>query len=88
MRVVGRIISRGSVTGLFIPMDKGQTMPVGIYEIREIMGELVVTYVGKPALKEQRLTGLDLDGVFAEKEMAAMTAEELSRVTYKEKTEG
>jgi hypothetical protein len=48
----------------------------GVYEIREILGELQVIRLGDPAMDKPRLTGLDLEGVFAEIGSAALTEAE------------
>ncbi len=75
---LGRIVSRGKVCGLFIPMDKG--LPEGIWEIRSIMGELTLVKIGQPAMENKRLHGLDLEGLFSERPLCAMTQEELNGV--------
>lgn len=79
MERVGRIISRGDKTaGLFFPLGEG--LPIGIYEVRQVMGELTIVEIGQPAMYLPRFTGLSLDGLHAERPLCCMTQEELDSV--------
>jgi hypothetical protein len=75
MKPLARIVSRGKITGLFIPVGEG--LPQGVYEVREILGELQIVRVGDAAMPEARFTSLGLDELFAERFSAAMTTQEL-----------
>lgn len=78
IKEIGRIVSRGKIAGLFIPFGEG--LPNGIYQIRDIMGELSIVRVGDAAMPEGRFTGVDLDGLFLERPNCCMTQEELAQV--------
>lgn len=79
MKILGRIVSRGSgILGVFFPIKKG--LPLGIYEIREILGELQIIFVGKPVMEEKRFTALDLNGLANERSHSAMTIKEFNEI--------
>jgi len=72
--VVGRLVSRGDVCGLFIPMQNG--LSEGVWEVRRVLGELQLVLVGPPAMPRGRFRALGLEGLFVEREMAALTPKE------------
>lgn len=79
MKPVGRFLVRGAkVAGIFCPV--GDTLKPGIYEITEVLGELIVTNIGQPAMPKARVNGLDLSGLHAERDLALMTSEEWNYV--------
>ncbi len=72
----GRIISRGGkIAGLFLPAGTG--LPLGIFEIREVMGELTIVKIGKPYTEPKRFQALDLNGLMADRPSSVMTQKEL-----------
>jgi hypothetical protein len=84
MRKLGRIIVREKkLIGLFFPLGDG--LEEGIYEIREILDELVVVRIGKSAMNSRFLNAYDLNGLEMRKWDVALTAEELKEVCDKEK---
>lgn len=81
MEIVGRIVSRGDVTGLYLPFAVANPLPLGVYDVRRIMDEFQIVYVGKPAMKPRlRFTGLNLQDLFNERWSAAMTLSELKNL--------
>jgi hypothetical protein len=84
---LGRVVSRGRVTaGLWLPLGTG--LPEGLFEVRQIMGELVIVSVGPSAMQadsSERYTGLSLSGVFNERPYCCMTHEELNALDPRNK---
>ena len=78
-KVVGRIIARGEIVGLFIPMEDHELY--GIYEVRQIMDELTIAKVGLPAMTDGRFTGIGLNDLMADRPYSVMTEQELASVT-------
>lgn len=78
-RSLGRLlVRRGKVAGLFIPF--GATgLASGLYEIREVIGELTVVRVGNPAMPDPMYQGVDVLSLVQNPE-AAMTAAEYAEV--------
>lgn len=74
MNVLGRIVARGDVVGLFMPM--GDKSLDDIYQIEENMGELTIRRIGDPDMHRNRYTGLGLDKLYA-RPQSCMTHEEL-----------
>ena len=75
MKIIGRIVARGQVAGLFMPFKSSELD--GIYNVVEIMGELQIQRVGEPALPEKKFKGLDLEGLFNQRPNSCMTQNEL-----------
>lgn len=75
MKIIGRIVARGQVAGLFMPFKSSELD--GIYNVVEIMGELQIQRVGKPAIPEKRFKGLSLDVLFDQRPNCSMTQKEL-----------
>lgn len=76
---IGRICVRSeNVCGLFIPFNS-DTSPLksGIYEIREVLGELIIVSIGKPATSEAMYESLSLEEMVEELPYSAMTKEEI-----------
>lgn len=44
MKILGRIVARGKVAGLYLPL--GNSELDGIYEIREILDEWIIVKIG------------------------------------------
>ncbi len=78
---VGRIVSRGEIGGLFIPFKEG--LPYGIYEVRDVLGELLLTRIGDSAMTQLQLESRDIDGLFHARPECCMTVEELQQVADK-----
>lgn len=60
-----------------MPMGDGPNLD-GIYNVVEIMGELQIRRVGDPAMKRERFTGIDLDGLMNGRPYSMMTEKEIS----------
>ena len=73
MKLLGRIIARGEIAGLFIPLNGDLD---GIYEVHECLGQLTIRKVGTPAMPRKRFTGLNLEGLHGEIATAITTKEE------------
>ncbi len=82
MYPIARILVRKDrIAGLFIPMGNPMLlMDAGIWEVREILDEYTLTFIGKPAMPEPRLNGLSLEGLMDERSSAIMTEQELENV--------
>ncbi len=81
MKIIGRLLVRKDrIAGVFIPFSN---ISPGLYEIREILGELTITFIGENA-SEERLSALSLDEVFAERENHFFTEKELRNRRKKE----
>jgi hypothetical protein len=78
MKLLGRIIARGEIAGLFIPLNNDLD---GIYEVHECLGELTIRKIGTPAMPRKRFTGLNLEGLHGEIDTAITTKEELAALT-------
>lgn len=76
MRVIGRIVARGEVAGLFLPMGKSDRLD-GIYNVVEIMGELQIQRVGEPHMPRGRFTGLNTEELLSGRPSSVMTTKEL-----------
>lgn len=76
MRVIGRIVARGEVAGLFLPMGEQDRLD-GIYNVVEIMGELQIQRVGAPHMPRGQFTGIDLEGLMVMRPLSVMTTKEL-----------
>lgn len=75
-RIVARILVRdGNQAGLFIPMS-GHTLKAGLYNLREILGEYDLVYVGDPAMDKKQIEGFSPDGLLMSRESALMTEAE------------
>ena len=73
-----RIVSRGKkMAGLFLPMDGG--LPEGIYEVREVMGTLMIKEIGQPAMMREQFLGIDLESLYHQRCITALTQEELNK---------
>ena len=76
MKKVGRIVVRkGKTPGLFIPFPAG--LEPGVWEVREVLGELTLVRIGTPAMRDARLQALGLDELYGERYSSLMTQEEL-----------
>lgn len=81
--MVGRIIVREpKVAGLFFPMRTGLTQ--GVYEVRNILGEITIVRLGDSAMDNARLNGLGLSELFDERDISALTREEFKFITESE----
>lgn len=76
MKVVGRIVARGAVVGLFLPMGDRDRLD-GIYNVVEIMGALQIQRVGEPHMPRGCFTGLNTEGLLAGRPSSVMTTKEL-----------
>lgn len=76
--VVARIVVRkGKTAGLFVPFGPAPTaMQEGVWEVRDVLGELTLKFVGKPYMDSARLNGLSLNELVGISS-AAMTEAEL-----------
>ncbi len=80
-KIIGRLVARkGKTAGLFLPIEG---LDQGIYEIREIMGEMSIVRIGMPDLKLARFNGLSLEGLMATRPSCCMTQEELTAAAAK-----
>lgn len=80
-RTLGRLLVRkGKTAGIFIPFP-GRPLKNGIYEIREVMGEITLAFVGTPAMHDARYQGITLNELLAEAGTAGMTQKERDRLT-------
>lgn len=68
-------VREGQVCGLFIPL-KDNNLKQGVYEIREILGELIVVRIGDPIMSLERYNGLSLENLYDERSQTAITKEE------------
>jgi hypothetical protein len=84
MKIIGRILSRGNIAGLFIPIQSG--LERGLYEVRECFGELNLKYLGESAMSNPRIDALDLEGLFAERATSCLTKSEYQDVCRNPKT--
>ena len=85
MKPIGRIIARGEkMVGIYMPLGNTDLLD-GIYEVRECMGELTIHRIGEPAMPRARFTGLDLNGLMADRPYSVMTEAELKSVTQDDK---
>lgn len=78
MKVVGRLLVRNKIAGIFLPIGEG--MPPGLYEVIEVMGDIIIRRVGEPALAQETLNGLDLDGLMDRRAESFMTTTEYAIV--------
>lgn len=82
--VLGRLLVRkGKTAGLFIPFDVPGQLPSGIYEIREVLGELIVARIGDPAMPDARYQGSSVEDLLGSG-VAGMTAAELESLKPRE----
>jgi hypothetical protein len=80
MKYHGRLLVRkGRVAGLFVPL-RDITLKNGIWEIREILGELTLVYIGEPAMQDDRYQSLSVQDLLGEAS-AVMTKEEWKELT-------
>lgn len=79
MQVIGRLVARGDVAGLYLPLGRGTQLD-GIYNIVEIMGELQIQRVGDPGMSRGRFTGLNISDLMVERPYSVMTSEEIAAV--------
>lgn len=80
MKVLGRIVARDGVAGLFIPYKSQENLLDGIYEVREILGELTLRYVGKANLQEdqpERFYSVGINDLFDDRSRTFLTTEEI-----------
>ncbi len=61
MQVLGRILARGDIKGVYAPFSSSTEKLDGIYEIREILGELTIVRIGDSS--HPHVSSLDLQGV-------------------------
>ena len=77
---IARIVARGgNICGLLLPLENCELD--GIYEIRDVMGELTIIRVGDPAMPESRFTALGLEELLNERPYCSMTQDEIDSVT-------
>jgi hypothetical protein len=80
MKILGRILVREKgIAGLFLPMGKCSIKP-GLYNVMEIMDDLTLKYVGKPATRPARLNGISLEELMSERPGSVMTQNELDQI--------
>lgn len=80
--VVGRVVVRTNCVGLFFPLPGTPGCPAlapGVYEIKNVFGELTMRRVGDSSIPEPRLSGLSLDDV-VDLRTSAVTPAELKRL--------
>lgn len=75
MNIIGRLLIRkDKIAGLYIPFDTN--FEAGLYDVREIMGEIQIVFKGIPAMNPGRLNGLSCDQLIQYPE-SLMTEEEV-----------
>jgi hypothetical protein len=83
MKILGRFLKRDGqniTASLFIPLDK--TMEDGVYEISEILGELVIKRIGDSKIEKPRINALDVNELVYEH--ALITKEEYKSMCSKQ----
>jgi len=85
MNIVGRIVARGEVVGLYLPMGKSDRLD-GIYNVVEVLGELQIQRVGDPAMPRGQFTGLGLEDLMVSRPASCMTEAEYDSVRQKAET--
>ncbi len=74
---LGRILVRkGKTAGLFMPFSQPGQLKNGIWEVREVLGELTLKYIGVPALPDVQYQGLDPQGLLCKSHLIGVTEEE------------
>ena len=86
VRSIARIVARGPITGLIIPYDVEAPLD-GIYEVVEVMGELVVRRVGEPAQDRDRHEALSLNDLMNSRPFSCMTIEEITEAQNQQSDE-
>ena len=82
-KTLGRLLVRKNKTcGLFIPFEKNG-LKSGIYELREIMDEVTLVYIGKPAMGEKRYEGIGVQDL-VKNHNASMTKKEIKQIVDEE----
>lgn len=83
LRQLGRLIVRkGKTVGLYFPFVPGG-LQNGIWEIREVLGELTLVYLGEPAMPDARYQGRDVRDLVHDPS-CAMTPKEWDEVCKSE----
>lgn len=82
MRTLGRIIVRtGKIAGLYIPLEADGLEP-GIYEIYEVLGEIVVKNLGKSIAIQERVDALSIEDVLDNRFEYGLTEAEYKKLYY------
>lgn len=80
MKTIGRLLVRSKkIAGIFLPMGEGGLEP-GLYDVQEVLGEIQLKYLGKAALKQDTLDGVDTTGVMNNRPYSVMTEDELKSI--------
>lgn len=83
MKRVARLVARGDVVGIIIPMKPaGDSLLDGLYDIVEVMGELVICKVGPSYMQSEhpeRYTAIDLSELLEFRAETALTFEEYGK---------
>lgn len=75
------LVRKDKIAGLFIPLGNPILhMNPGIWEVRETLETYTLRFIGKPAMPEPRLNGINLDCLLDERQFALMTEQELESV--------
>lgn len=78
MKILGRILARkGKTVGVFIPFQT-DALENGIWELREILGEIQIVRIGKPALPDARYQALQPNDM-VNSPFATMTKKEIDQ---------
>lgn len=77
VKILGRLVARENSVGIYIPFN-GNNLD-GLYEVKEVEGEIVITKIGDPALSSKKFYNLDANGIFKNRPESCMTKEELGR---------
>jgi len=78
IKFLGRLAARKGVATIFVPSKDFDFD--GVYELREVMGELQLRYVGQPAMRETEYYGKDCNGLFDNRTTSLMTKEEWAEI--------
>lgn len=76
MKILGRLVVRTECVGLYFPFGESKALPEGVHEIREILGEMQIVYLGKPAMNLKRFNSLSLDQLYLERANSCQTQSE------------
>lgn len=83
MKRVARLVARGDVVGIIIPMKPaGDSLLNGLYDIVEVMGELVIRKAGQSDMQSkhpERYTAVDLTELLEFRDETSLTTEEYSK---------
>lgn len=75
MKILGRIIVRsGKIAGLYIPISN--ELNPGIYEIKDILGELIINKLDNTEIMQDRIDALSLEDLFDRRAECGLTQKE------------